>query len=85
MPVGWERGESWLSSACWGCSTGRRRRKALAALRARPEIPGLTEPLVALSEEEWQWAVSSLREHGFLLPADPQQPGALDAHPLVRV
>ena len=58
---------------------------ALAALRARPEIPGLTEPLVGLSEEEWQWAVSSLREHGLLLRADPRQPGVLDAHPLVRV
>jgi len=44
-------------------------KEALAALRARPEIPGLTEPLVGLSEEEWQWSVSSLREHGFLLPA----------------
>ena len=60
-------------------------KEALAALRARPEIPGLTEPLVDLSEEDWQWSVSSLREHGFLLPADPRQPGALDAHPLVRV
>jgi len=60
-------------------------KEALAALRARPEIPGLTERLVDLSEEEWHWAVSSLREHGLLLPADPQQPGALDAHPLVRV
>ncbi|MEA2692749.1 MAG: hypothetical protein QOJ16_2136 [Acidobacteriota bacterium] len=60
-------------------------KETLAALRAKPEIPGLTEPLVELSEEDWQWAVSSLREHGFLLPADPQQPGALDAHPLVRV
>jgi len=58
---------------------------ALAALRTKPEIPGLTEPLVELSEEEWQWSVASLREHRFLLPADPQQPGSLDAHPLVRV
>jgi tetratricopeptide (TPR) repeat protein len=60
-------------------------REALAALREKPEIPGLTEPLVGLSEEEWQWAVSSLREHGLLLRADPRQPGSLDAHPLVRV
>ncbi|HZF10577.1 MAG TPA: toll/interleukin-1 receptor domain-containing protein [Thermoanaerobaculia bacterium] len=60
-------------------------KEALAALRARPEIPGLTEPLVGLSEEDWQWSVSSLQEHGFLLPADPRQPGSLDAHPLVRV
>src|SRR5205085_3797849 len=35
--------------------------------------------------EDWQWSVSSLQEHGFLLPADPRQPGSLDAHPLVRV
>jgi tetratricopeptide (TPR) repeat protein len=60
-------------------------KEALAALRGKPEIPGLTEPLVGLSEEEWQWAVSSLREHGLLLRADPRQPGGLDAHPLVRV
>ncbi|MEA2692395.1 MAG: hypothetical protein QOJ16_1782 [Acidobacteriota bacterium] len=60
-------------------------KEALAALRGKPEIPGLTEPLVGLSEEEWQWAVSSLREHGLLLRADPRQTGVLDAHPLVRV
>jgi tetratricopeptide (TPR) repeat protein len=60
-------------------------KEALAALRARPEVPGLTEPLVGLSEEDWLWSVSSLREHGFLLPADPRQPGSLDSHPLVRV
>jgi tetratricopeptide (TPR) repeat protein len=70
-------------------------REALEALRAKPAIPKLTESLMKrkhwwqdrepLSEEEWQLAVSSLREHGLLLRADPRQPGALDAHPLVRV
>jgi tetratricopeptide (TPR) repeat protein len=59
--------------------------KAIAALRAKPGIPGLTEPLIDLGEESWQLALSSLREHGLLLPADPHQPGTLDAHPLVRV
>jgi tetratricopeptide (TPR) repeat protein len=58
--------------------------KALAALRAKPAIPGLTETLVNISDKEWNWAISSLPEHGLLLPADPQQRGALDAHPLVR-
>ena len=58
--------------------------KALAALRAKPAIPGLTEPLVDLRREDWQLVLSSLREHGLLLPADPHQPGTLDAHPLVR-
>ncbi|HEX5720598.1 MAG TPA: ATP-binding protein [Thermoanaerobaculia bacterium] len=59
--------------------------KALAALRAKPAIPGLTEPLMDLGEEGWQLALTSLREHGLLLPPDPHQPGTLDAHPLVRV
>ncbi|MES1242557.1 MAG: toll/interleukin-1 receptor domain-containing protein [Acidobacteriota bacterium] len=59
--------------------------KAIAALRAKPAIPELTEPLVDLGEEDWQLALSSLREHGLLLAADPHQPGILDAHPLVRV
>ena len=59
--------------------------KAIAALRAKPAILGLTEPLVDLGEEDWQLALSNLREHGLLLPADPHQPGILDAHPLVRV
>jgi tetratricopeptide (TPR) repeat protein len=59
--------------------------KALAALRAKPAIARLTEPLVDLGEEDWQLALSNLREHGLLLPADLRQPGTLDAHPLVRV
>ena len=59
--------------------------KSLAALRAKPAIPGLTEPLMDLGEEDWQLALSNLREHGLLVPADPHQPGILDAHPLVRV
>ncbi|HEY2294965.1 MAG TPA: hypothetical protein VGM86_30035 [Thermoanaerobaculia bacterium] len=58
--------------------------EALAVLRAEPTIQGLTEPLAGLSEEEWQWTVEGLREHGLLLPSDPRQTGILDAHPLVR-
>ncbi|MBW8876372.1 MAG: TIR domain-containing protein [Acidobacteria bacterium] len=57
--------------------------KALAALRAKPAIPGLTETLVDISAEEWSWATSSLQEHGLLLPGDSYA-GDLDAHPLVR-
>ncbi len=59
--------------------------KAIAALRAKPAIPGLTEPLADLGDEAWNLALSSLRDHGLLLPADSHQPGTLDAHPLVRV
>ncbi|HKH44571.1 MAG TPA: toll/interleukin-1 receptor domain-containing protein [Thermoanaerobaculia bacterium] len=66
---------------------------ALQALRAKPPIPGLTEPLFrkkgwwtqeALPEEDWQTAVTTLREHSLVAAADPQAPDILDAHPLVR-
>jgi hypothetical protein len=58
--------------------------EAIAALRAKPVVPWLTEPLMDLREEDWQQAIANLREYGLLLPADPDQPGALDVHPLVR-
>src|SRR5208282_3000347 len=56
----------------------------LAALRARPAIPGLTDRLVDLGEDQWRRAVTRLREARLLAPADPSDPEALDAHPLVR-
>ncbi|HEX4962727.1 MAG TPA: toll/interleukin-1 receptor domain-containing protein [Thermoanaerobaculia bacterium] len=58
--------------------------EALAALRAKPAIPGLTETLVDISTQVWSWAISSLQEHSLLLPPDPHRVGVLDAHPLVR-
>jgi len=56
----------------------------LAALRARPAVPGLTDRLVDLGEDQWRRAVTRLREARLLAPADPSDPEALDAHPLVR-
>ncbi len=46
---------------------------ALKALRAAPAIPGLTEPLVDLSEEDWRLAVATLRDQGLLAAADPRE------------
>ncbi|HEX3528220.1 MAG TPA: TIR domain-containing protein [Thermoanaerobaculia bacterium] len=57
---------------------------ALKALRVAPPIPGLTEPLVDLSDEDWRLAVTTLRDHNLLAAADPREPETLDAHPLVR-
>jgi tetratricopeptide (TPR) repeat protein len=57
---------------------------ALKALRAAPPIPGLTEPLVDLSEEDWHLAITTLRDHSLLAAADPREPETLDTHPLVR-
>jgi tetratricopeptide (TPR) repeat protein len=56
----------------------------LKALRATPPIPELTESLVDLSNEDWNLAVATLREHSLLLAADLKEPETLDAHPLVR-
>jgi tetratricopeptide (TPR) repeat protein len=56
----------------------------LQALRAKPAIPGLTDSLVDLSGDQWRRAVERLREVRLLAPADPSDPEALDAHPLVR-
>ncbi|MCP4662170.1 MAG: hypothetical protein GY856_42750, partial [bacterium] len=56
---------------------------AVAALRAAPVIPGLTESLAELAENDWQWALSILREHG-LLARTSSGAGVVDAHPLVR-
>jgi tetratricopeptide (TPR) repeat protein len=56
----------------------------LRALRAEPAIPGLTEALIDLDDDEWRDAVARLREVRLLAPADPSDPDALDAHPLVR-
>jgi hypothetical protein len=56
----------------------------LAALRAKPAIAGLTDRLVAMDDLGWQRPVARLRAVRLLLPADPADPEALDAHPLVR-
>ncbi|MCP4659564.1 MAG: hypothetical protein GY856_29525, partial [bacterium] len=57
---------------------------AIAALRSAPVIPDLNESLVGIDEEDWQWALSNLRECGLLAAADSTAPATLDAHPLVR-
>jgi tetratricopeptide (TPR) repeat protein len=57
---------------------------SLAALRAAPSVRGLNDSLMQLSEEAWQLAVASLREHGLLAAQEARAPGSLDAHPLVR-
>lgn len=56
----------------------------LAALRAEPPIPGLTEALFAGNRDElWQRAVERLRTVR-LLADDDSGTDSLDAHPLVR-
>jgi hypothetical protein len=54
----------------------------LAALRAEPAIPGLTEPLVGLSAAQWSITLQRLVDCGLVYPAEGNS--AVDAHPLVR-
>ena len=58
--------------------------KALGALLKPPAIRGLTESLVDLSPTEWRTILAKLRRTRLLAGEDPQNPGHLDTHPLVR-
>jgi tetratricopeptide (TPR) repeat protein len=56
-------------------------RACLGALRTRPVIPGLTEPLVGLAPRDWTIVTRRLQEINlFFVQADD----SLDAHPLLR-
>jgi tetratricopeptide (TPR) repeat protein len=58
--------------------------KAIAELLKPPAIPGLTESLTDLSQIERRTIIAKLRRARLLAPEDPNNPGQLDAHPLVR-
>ncbi len=58
--------------------------KALEALLKPPVIHGLTESLIGLSPTDWRTIVARLRRAKLLAGEDPQNPGHLDTHPLVR-
>ena len=58
--------------------------KALGVLLKHPGIPGLTESLTGLSPSEWCTVLTKLRRARLLAGEDPQNPGQLDTHPLIR-
>ncbi len=49
---------------------------AIAALRKAPAIPGVTGRLQNLSEKEWQWALSHLREAGLVVGTEAHKNAA---------
>ena len=59
---------------------------SIQALRTVPAISGLTDSLVNLSQEDWSYAVSNLRDCGLVSPTSSgdSDSQSLDAHPLVR-
>ncbi|HEX4953518.1 MAG TPA: toll/interleukin-1 receptor domain-containing protein [Thermoanaerobaculia bacterium] len=56
---------------------------AVAALRAAPEIPGLTEGIATNNEKAWKLALARLRQARLVSEPDGNS-HSLDAHPLVR-
>jgi serine/threonine protein kinase len=58
--------------------------KAIGALLKAPAIRGLTESLTDLDPVKWRTILARLRRARLLAAEDPQNPGQLDAHPLVR-
>jgi serine/threonine protein kinase/predicted ATPase len=58
--------------------------KAFEALLRPPAIPGLTEALTDLNPVEWRVILGRLRRARLLSAEDPNNPGHLDTHPLVR-
>jgi len=57
---------------------------SLTILRQPPPISGLTEPLQQFKAREWNQSIAKLRRTKLIAEASPSNPGALDAHPLVR-
>lgn len=58
----------------------------IEVLRQPPAIPGLTEPLIGLAEEDWEFSLSALGD-AKLLTVNRDAAGrlvSLDAHPLLR-
>jgi tetratricopeptide (TPR) repeat protein len=56
----------------------------IAVLRRKPAIPGLTDNVCELSDEDWSQVVHRLRADRFVAPASREDPRELDAHLLVR-
>jgi tetratricopeptide (TPR) repeat protein len=56
----------------------------IAALKAAPPIPNLTEHIQVLSEADWLRLLQKLRQDRLIAPESRHQPDFLDAHPIVR-
>jgi hypothetical protein len=56
----------------------------LRFLRKSPVVDGDSDPLIPLSDDDWNRAVKRLRDARLLAPVDPSEVDAIDAHPLIR-
>jgi serine/threonine protein kinase/tetratricopeptide (TPR) repeat protein len=58
--------------------------KVLDVLLEPPAISGLTESLLDLSQTEWRAVLARLRRARLVAGEDPDNPGHIDTHPLIR-
>ncbi|HVJ58705.1 MAG TPA: protein kinase [Terrimicrobiaceae bacterium] len=58
--------------------------KVIDVLLEPPAIAGLTESLLDVSQTEWRAILARLRRARLLAGEDPDNPGQIDAHPLIR-
>lgn len=58
--------------------------KEIDFLRNQPAIPGLTDHIARLPDEDWNKTVQTLRHAGLIAPQSHHDPRSLDAHPLAR-
>ncbi len=57
---------------------------AIAALRAAPAIPKLTDALIGLTDRKWRQTLAKLRRARLISETAPNDTDTLDTHPLVR-
>lgn len=57
---------------------------AIEVLKKGLPIPGVSQQLQELSPDDWQYALTNLRDANLLTRENPQKPNDLDCHPLIR-
>lgn len=57
---------------------------AIEALKAEPPIESLTSGLTEVSDEDWRYALNTLRDLKIFAKVDTNKPDTLDCHPLIR-
>lgn len=58
--------------------------EAIKALRKPPTIPGLSNEIQALSDDDWNKLLEKMRKLRLIAPPGSQASGFLDTHPLIR-
>ncbi len=74
----------WSCCELWVYLVALQKEEEIAAVRAAPAIPNLTEQVQKFSEAEWSRLITKLRHLKLLRAESRHRSDSLDAHPLVR-